>query len=297
MNTWDHVVHAGSPAAPVAGMKCRLCSTTGQTAVLLSNSERKLIKCRACGVSFVDPPRSVAELSEHFSDRYITTERQLQQSFGRSREPVLTRVARRVHRMKRGGRILDVGCAGGFFLNRYFAAGGWDKFGVEPSRYAAAMAESTGIKVFQGSLLSVSLPSEYFDIVTALDVLYYFPQPQQELRAIRAAMKPGGLLVLELALAETQLWRHARGWGRLAGSTRSLLHSGHLYFYNPASIAFLLRETGFQMPELLPLPGIRQRDTLRKALFGAYYLGSRAVWHLSGGSVILGPNFLVLATA
>jgi SAM-dependent methyltransferase len=255
------------------------------------------MKCHACGVVFLEPLPSPAYVSEHFTDRYIPNEERLQRTFGEARDSVLSVVAAHVQeKRKEGGRILDVGCAGGHFLSRFFASSSWQSFGVEPSRYAAARAAEKGIKVYQGSVLSVELPAAFFDVVTVVDVLYYFREPLQELRAIRSALKPDGLLFIALPLAATQLWRHTYHMGRLlGGTTRSLLNSGHFYLFNPSSLEFLLREAGFGAVQFHPLPGIRQRRPFEEILSRTYYQASRLLWHVSGGHLMMGPNFLVTA--
>jgi 2-polyprenyl-3-methyl-5-hydroxy-6-metoxy-1,4-benzoquinol methylase len=294
----QHRGDSSEKSLPVSGdhpnALCLICASA-DTTVVISQGGRKLVKCRACSVAFLDPVPSEADLARKFTDQYITDIERLEGTFGKSRDTVLLRVAAEIQSRCRSGHILDVGCAGGHFLSKYFASQAWQRYGVEPSRFAAERAADSGVKILGGSVLGGDLPADFFDVITVIDVLYYFRQPQRELRALRSALKPTGRLFIELPLAETQLLRHTTKLGHLSGGTRSLLDSGHLYFLNPASIAHLLRETAFKIQAIVPLPGIQQRRAHQALLFKSFYLASRALWRASGGRWMFGPSFLVVA--
>ena len=143
---------------------------------------------------------------------------------------------------------------------------------MEPSRFAAARAQDKGITIYQGQLNSVRLPECTFDVITALGVLLYFREPRRELEALRKALKPSGILVIELPLAEAQLWRNSPKLSRLVmAKSRSLLGSGHLFYYNVASLTYLLARTGFRVDKIMPVPAMKQRNGYQDILSGVYY--------------------------
>jgi SAM-dependent methyltransferase len=276
---------------------CRLCRTVDRTSVLVSNPIRRLVKCKACGVAFLSPEPDPGQLSNHMAEHYITDEIQTEHNFGKARESVISRVAALVRSRRTRGRILDIGCAGGYFLGKYFSSPDWECFGVEPSKYGASKAASKGITVFRGDLSSVQLPAGYFDVVTIFDTLSYFRTPEQDLRVLRGAMKKNALLVIEQPVADTHIWRHATKLGRLlGGAPMSLLESGHNFLYDPLSMKVLLRESGFEITAVDTLPGNKQRHPVRDALFSVYYSASRLAWISSRHKLMLGPNFVVTAT-
>lgn len=276
---------------------CRLCRTFGQTETAVKNGAQRLVKCHACGVGFVDPLPSPSYIQSHFKDHYITDDLRLEQVYGELRRQALTLIATQVRRRKDAGRILDIGCAGGFFLDRYFRATQWEKFGIEPSRYALRRALQRGIQTYEGDVLSVDLPDKFFDVITVAGVLPYFREPSQELHAIRRALKPDGLLVLELPLGATQVWRHSTKLGRLTGGgTRSIFDSPHLYFYNLPVLRLLLRETRFRVEGLCPSPGNQQAGKFSDILFRTYYQSSRLLSWISGCGMMLGPGIVICAS-
>ncbi|HEY2120599.1 MAG TPA: class I SAM-dependent methyltransferase [Candidatus Acidoferrum sp.] len=265
--------------------------------LLLDSGDSRLLKCGHCGITMLDPAPTDQELASHFTDNYITDDERIEKTFERTRESILSQVAENVFCRKDHGSILDIGCAGGYFLNRFFSRSGWVCYGLEPSRYASRKAEEKGIRMYRGQLLSVELPAKRFDVVTAMDVLCYFREPQQELLAIRKAMKPNGLLLIELPLAEAQLLRNTGRTALVAGGAgRLLTKCGHLYFFNRSSMEFLLQQTGFQLEAFLPVPANHQGHFYKDLVFRSYYLASRLAWHLSAHTLMLGPNFLVVAS-
>jgi SAM-dependent methyltransferase len=284
-------------AQPIALGDCRLCGVSGRTTVVVKGEEKRLVRCQSCKAVFLEPPPDEVTFTTEFEERHITSDDRLEEFFGAKRDPVLSFVARRIRQNKKRGHVLDVGCAGGHFLDYFFTASDWQKSGAEPSRFAAARAREKGISIYQGPLATVELPNSAFDVITALGVLMYFREPRNELGKLRKALRPGGILVIELPLAEAQLWRNSSKLSRIViGKSRSLLGSGHLFYYNVASLAFLLRQAGFRVNEMLPVPAMKQRNSYQDLLSGVYYCASRSIWALSGGHMMLGPDFLALAS-
>lgn len=285
-------------AEPTAQETCRLCGVPGCTSIVVRGPEKRLARCHACQVVFLAPPPDETAVNAEFAERHITSDDRLEKFFGSRRDPVLSFVANHIFKIKKRGRILDVGCAGGHFLERFFPDSEWQKSGVEPSRFAAGRAKEKGITIYQGSLASVRLPDSAFDVITALGVLLYFREPQRELAVLRKSLRPGGILLIELPLAEAQLWRNSPRLSRLVGAkSRSLLGSGHLFYYNVASLSYLLGRANFRVDKIMPVPAMKQRTAYQELLSGVYYHASRAIWALSSRQVMLGPDFLALVSA
>ena len=293
----DRLTAVGQMRKSTVGGCCKVCFAKNNSRVLVANAERALFRCQSCGAAYLDPQPDPFQIASHLTDHYIKDEVQTEHHFGKGREAVLSRVARSVQRRKPSGRILDIGCAGGYFLNRYFDSPSWELFGVEPSKYAAGKAEQRNIKVFLGQLSTVELPESFFDAITIFDTFSYFRDPQQDLKALRAALKPDGLLVIEQPLVATTVWRHATRMGQLLGGyPMSLLDGGQNFLYGPRAMRLLLKETGFREAAIANLPGNKQRDALRDFLFAAYFAASSLCWIASGNSWLCGPSFAVMAT-
>ena len=271
-----------------------MCSYA-QPVVAFRNGFRALKRCPRCGARYVDPPRSPEEISAHFSAAFSGGRERVQKGFEKNRHRVLLQVAKYIHARKGGGRILDVGCGGGYFLERFFRVPPWELWGLEISTEAAARAADKGIAVQIGDLHSANFPEQFFDIVTVLDALYYFPNPRQELRDIRRVLKPGALVLLELPLAQLHIWRTRSGLGGLLGEpVQPLVDSHHNFFYTPKSTSFLLEESGFNVEGIMPLAANEQGWRSHDVLYRLYSFASSLLWRLSNSKLVIGPRFLAV---
>jgi SAM-dependent methyltransferase len=274
---------------------CPLCLGAREK-VLLRHSMQSLRKCLDCGVRFTFPQPSPAQLETHFANGtpgFAAPEA----SFERNRQPVLSRVAGYIRGRKSEGHILDVGCATGFFLSRFFADSAWRRSAVELSHQSAQVAAARNIEVFTGTLPQAKFSNHQFDVVTALDTFYYFLRPQSELAEMWRVLRSDGLLVLELPLAVGRIWRTSDRLGRLLNMRRRPLleTSDHLFYYDRKAVSLLLASCGFRVEEILPLPANRQPRLWRDVMYRSFSLLSSGLNLLSGSRVFLGPRFLVIA--
>jgi 2-polyprenyl-3-methyl-5-hydroxy-6-metoxy-1,4-benzoquinol methylase len=108
------------------------------------------------------------------------------------------------------GRLLDVGCGAGAFLER-MQSFGWTVTGLD---YAADVArrveQRTGIKVHAGTLPHADLAPQSFDAVTMWHVLEHVPHPRQLVEAAAKLLRPGGLLVIEVPNIESRTFAEFR---------------------------------------------------------------------------------------
>jgi SAM-dependent methyltransferase len=282
-------------AAVKRPLGCPLCSGLEQRN-LAEYKGGFLRRCLNCGGSYVFPQPSATELLAHFQEDH-TNGKDLERKFEINREKVLSRVADHIQRRRQGGAILDVGCATGLFLARFFSNPNWNAWGLELAPATAEKAAAKGIRVYRGDIYKAQFSDNSFDVITVLDAFYYFPEPERELAEFHRILARDGLLVLELPLATSRIWRTSMSLGRLlGGSRRPLLQtSDHLFYFTPKSVALLLERCGFRVQTILPLPGNRQPHLLRDLAYRAYALGSSLVYSVSGARIFLGPRFLVAA--
>jgi hypothetical protein len=89
-----------------------------------------------------------------------------------------------------GGRLLDVGCGSGGFLQRAIQAG-WDVVGVEPDPKASAVARQSSHADIYASLDDVS---GLFDVITMAHVVEHLHDPRAVLADCHSRLRPGGNL-------------------------------------------------------------------------------------------------------
>ena len=168
--------------------------------------EFTLVRCGRCGLFYLNPRPSWAELAAHYPADYEPFAGAVARPQGGHLAAVirwikdygLRRRCRAIARRRSGGRLLDVGCATGAFLDQMRRLSNWAVVGVEPIATAAQLARRHfGLEVFEGSLLDAAFPDQAFDVVTLWDVLEHVPDPQSHLAETYRILRPGGLLVVK----------------------------------------------------------------------------------------------------
>ena len=91
------------------------------------------------------------------------------------------------------GKILDVGCAAGQFLDKFDNK--FEKYGVELSELAS-LAREKNIEVFHQPIEQCELPDEHFDIITLYATIEHLSNPFHVVDVISQKLKKGGLFVL-----------------------------------------------------------------------------------------------------
>jgi len=110
----------------------------------------------------------------------------------RLRESINREKAAVVERHCPRGRLLDVGCQRGDFLE-HMRQRAWGVQGVELSD---AVPTLPGLDIRRGSLSAASFPANSFDVVTLWSVIEHLPDPGEHLREVSRVLRPGGTLVL-----------------------------------------------------------------------------------------------------
>jgi ubiquinone/menaquinone biosynthesis C-methylase UbiE len=101
--------------------------------------------------------------------------------------------------------ILDVGCGGGRTVSKLAAIATQGKvYGVDYSNESVAATKRTNapwiglgrVEIRQGSVSQLPFPDGMFDLVTAVETHFWWPDLPGDMREVFRVMKPGGALVL-----------------------------------------------------------------------------------------------------
>lgn len=195
-----------------------------------------IVQCSDCGLIYQNPRDDEATLSKLYAG--VDDPVYERESEGRVR--TFGRLVERLGRYTRPGRLLDVGCYSGIFLEQAHAAG-WEVCGVEPSAWAAALARQKGFTVFEGAFSAAAdeLPAP-FDAVTIWDVIEHLPDPLADLRHAFDMLKPGGVLALS-TMDTSSLF------ARLAGRRWPWYMRMHLVYFTRESMRRMLEAAGFEV--------------------------------------------------
>lgn len=137
-----------------------------------------------------------------------------------------------------GGKILDVGCGNGGFLNVAKQAG-WQVEGLDFDAGAVSAARSRGLVVHHGGIEVLEGRTACYDMITLCHVIEHVHDPIDTLRRLYALLKPNGVLWLETPnLSSLGAKRFGPHW-------RGLESPRHLVLFSPSSMEAALTSAGF----------------------------------------------------
>ena len=199
--------------APALGRwACPLCAVD-DAAHVSAEGALDVARCVRCGLAYLRPRPTADELAVFYNGTYYASASAGTVGYAeyRRHEPGVRLVGRDHLSMMQAyvnpGRLLDVGCAYGFFLDTAREAG-WDVVGVELAADAAAAAQREfGVDVRAGTLHDAAFPGASFDAVTLWDCLEHTPDPVAVLQEVQRILRPGGCCFMTVPDAGTWLAR------------------------------------------------------------------------------------------
>lgn len=144
-----------------------------------------------------------------------------------------------------GGRLLDVGCATGEFIELANKSG-FDAMGIDPSGYAVSKARSRGLNVVQGTLYDLSRTEEMFDGIHLSHVLEHFDNPTEAMEVIRARIVSSGILYVEVPNQFNSILDVINRVKRQR-KTFDVFSVHHRSFFTCKALNILLQKKGFEI--------------------------------------------------
>jgi 2-polyprenyl-3-methyl-5-hydroxy-6-metoxy-1,4-benzoquinol methylase len=248
---------------------CCLCNSREQTLIARGREHEytnttddifSVVKCRQCGLLFLNPRPAETEFSTIYPDEYPAfVEEQaapeksalsgLKEMFvDRLGYPSRVRAAlRHVAVGDRSLRILDVGCGAGRVLTLFkqYHRGPIETVGLDFDRNATMLTRSKGHAVIQGAFEDADIPPASFDCVYSSHVIEHVADPKVFLRKVKSILKPGGLLFCEtpnVGSIEARLLSRLGIWG-------GFHFPRHWTFFTPRTLHDLAQSTGLEVVE------------------------------------------------
>lgn len=148
-------------------------------------------------------------------------------------------IRRHVLRFHQHGKLLDIGCGLGLFLESMMPP--FEGYGTDISPFGVAEARQRlpQAKLFVGSILDGLPLNEQFHVITAINVIEHLERPADAVRTIHHHLLPGGLFVAHLPTIGNRL--QARLY-------RGSYDQDPTHIYRPAGRDFrrLTEEIGFR---------------------------------------------------
>ena len=235
--------------APHERPDCALCGAGPAERLVHEFPPYAVVACEGCGLVFLSPrPTEAAALAlyqdpgyydsdtaGHGYDEYLEVRQNWIRTFARR--------LRQIRRYKPAGRVLDVGCGPGFFLDAAVDRG-YEAWGIDPSVYGVELArERHDGRVRVAVLETADFDPESFDLVVAGEAFEHVYDPRRFLDAAHRLLKPDGVLAITTPDPTSWLARvSGRGWV-------SFKIPEHVYYWSPATIRRVL-EPRFRVLEL-----------------------------------------------
>jgi len=227
---------------PLEHVKCSLCGADDTELVTIEDSFR-IVKCKRCGLIYLNPRPREENLLEFYGDFFSTNEESVSQ-WSRLMGKVYKETKKNIEKEYSSGKLLDMGCGLGLFL-KLWNPKKWELFGVDISKKAVGYAKNKGLNVKQDSLEETDFSDNYFDVITMFYVLEHLPNPLKVLKEVRRVLKKDGLLVIRIPQSIS-----AERFLKFFGVRRNLFHPPmHLYDFSTKILKEFLLKAGFKRIE------------------------------------------------
>ncbi|CAL8980641.1 Ubiquinone biosynthesis O-methyltransferase [Rhodoplanes serenus] len=220
-------------------LACPACGRITLQRLLFHKHGCAILRCEDCGLGRTET--AGFDPATYYSEDYFSGGHADGYADYRGAEPVLRREFARtvefIRRFRPGGRLIEVGCAYGFFLAE--ASPHFSVAGIEIAEDAAAFARSRGLDVVTGVIEPATLDRlGRPDVVVMLDVIEHLPDPHETLALIGDRLAPGGIVVLTTGDFGSLAARlGGRGW-------RLMTPPQHLWFFTTESMRRLAGALG-----------------------------------------------------
>jgi len=156
----------------------------------------------------------------------------------------LTNWGLKLVQVKDGWTMLDVGCGGGFTIRRLLnRSKDAHVYGIDISEESVTKAKKVNAEVLnkqvfvtQGSAERLPYNNEIFDLVTAVETVYFWPDLPDCLQEVRRVLKPGGKFAIMVEVVESD-----SKWTSIVDGMTA---------YTPEQLKTLLDDAGFIQTEI-----------------------------------------------
>ncbi len=226
---------------------CDLCGSDKTRLILTSKAlDGPLVRCSQCGLRYVGTRRShltfgtesplvvaerVRQANRNFQDLKLDEEQRLGSLNSKWRLKIIRDYCQ-------SGRLLEVGCARGDFLNvarDFFAV-----HGVEPNPELARSASR--IAPIHHDVVE-TMSEGGFDVAASFHVIEHVDSPRRFIQAMAERVRAGGFVVIETPNIRSMPFRIFRGYWRQ-------FIPEHYFFFDPQTMTRLMESCGLKVEEI-----------------------------------------------
>jgi len=228
-------------------LACPVCQTR-RFSYSFSIETFRLVKCRECDFTFLNPQPTDQELGEIYSSDYFlgSTDQEQASRFANLKYATAEEYLELMEAYSglARGRFLEIGSGSGDMLLAA-AKKGFKVTGVEYSSHACQTAQSRLLKeglegeIICGEIDAISSRSGEFDVCVMADLIEHVRDPRHFVEVLHRVLRPGG--VIFIATPSLDSWS-----SRLLGARWMEYKPEHLSYFNRKTLEGLLFSEGFR---------------------------------------------------
>ncbi|MFB3891718.1 MAG: class I SAM-dependent methyltransferase [Phycisphaerae bacterium] len=267
MSIWSETGQGGATAV------CQLCDFAGPMPALYA--AKGIVRCPRCGLAFYPDQVDTSGLytEGYFSGQeyrdYLADEGAIRKNF-RCRLADLGRLTAG----KPGGRLLEIGCAYGLFLDE--ARRSYDVSGIDIAASAIAHArDKLHLNVRVADFLDVHDEPAAYDIICLWDTIEHLRFPIRYIEKAARWLRPGGLLALSTGDIGSFVARRRKARWRLIHPPT------HLFYFSVRTLEMAVRRAGLSPAMTRHVGFHRSYKSIAYGLFVANGKGHRVLYNLA----------------
>ncbi len=192
---------------------CPVCKSP-KTALILNQIDKQIYHCKKCKSKFLKTNKkqnlkntyNKSYFNEEYKQQYGKTYLEDKDNILKLADQRLSIISKILNGKTKNKKILDIGCAYGFFLEKALAFN-FKPSGLEIEKSAVRyIKKRLKIEIIHKDFLKYGF-NETFDVITLWYVLEHFPEPDRVISKILTILKPQGLLCLSMPNANGPFYR------------------------------------------------------------------------------------------
>lgn len=230
--------------------QCPICQSSRIALYHQDCRDNKIFRCDDCRVQFMNPVYSDEYLNQYYAEYYTGSDSTGEVTAGHERTNLIKFRAIEKY-CKQPGHVLDFGCGNGNFI-KTAQDKGWQVTGYDVDCDAMQhVARRYHVEVGCGKLHDIDWPREQFDLIHAHHVVEHLKTPVADLKKLNRWLKTGGYFYvgvpnIHATSARIKFFLEKIGLRRKnVGKYYDTDH--HVFYYTPASLSNLMRQSGFEI--------------------------------------------------
>lgn len=226
-------------------MDCSICHSTQVEIKFNIDDKHQVLCCRNCGIEFLFPQLNDDDLEKLYTENYYhswgiedETENNVTQKMKMATFELRLNLIRQFVSC---GKILDVGCATGYFLE-VAKEKDFDPYGVEFSEFSASLAKKKfgANNVFCGILEQSPFEIKSFNVIAMSDLIEHVRIPAQTLSKAASLLKDNGVIMIMTPDTKTVS-------NNLMGKRWPHYKLEHFFYFSHSSIYYVAEQCGLDV--------------------------------------------------